>query len=59
MIDMQCQNGISDCAVFAIAVITSLLLGEDPSKVTYKQDKMREHLIKCFTAGELSSFPKE
>ena len=45
MVDMQCQEGTSDCGVFAIAVITFLLVGEDPSMVTYKQERLREHLI--------------
>ena len=53
MVDMQCQKGTSDCSVFAIAVITSLLFAEDPDKVRYKPEKLREHLIECFTAGEL------
>ena len=44
--------------VFAIAVITSFLFGEDPSMVTYKQEKSREHLIECLTLGMLSLFPK-
>ena len=58
MVDMQCQEGTSDCGVFAIAVITSLLFGEDPSMVTYKQEKLREHLTECLTVGKLSLFPK-
>ena len=41
MVDMQCQKGASDCGLFAIAVMTSLLFGEDPAKVTYK---LRKHL---------------
>ena len=59
MVDMQCQKGASDCGLFAIAVMTSLLFSEDPAKVTYKQDKLREHLKECFTVGKLSLFPKE
>jgi len=59
MVDMQCQKGTKDCGLFAIAVLTSLLFGEDPGKVVYKQEKLREHLIDCFTAGELSLFPRE
>ena len=43
----------SDCGMFAIAVITSLLLDEDPSMVTYKQEKLREHLIECLTVEKL------
>ena len=58
MVDMQCQEGIIDCGVFAIAVITPLLFGEDPSMVTYKQEKLRKHLTECLTVGKLSLFPK-
>ena len=58
MVDMQCQEGTSDCGVFAIAVITSLLFGEDSNMVTYKQEKLREHLTECLTVGKLSLFPK-
>ena len=59
MVDMQCQKGTKDCGLFAVAVLTSLLFGEDPGKVVYKQEKLREYLIECFTAGKLSLFPKE
>ena len=59
MIDVQCQKGTKDCGLFVIAVLTSLLFGEDPGKVVYKQEKLRVHSMDCFTAGELSLFPKE
>ena len=39
--------------ILACSVITSLLFAEDSDKVTYKQEKLREYLIECFTAGEL------
>jgi len=39
MVDMQCQEGTSDCGLFAIAAITSLLFGEDPSNVVYSKEK--------------------
>ena len=58
MVDMQCQEGTSDRGMFAIAVITSLLYDVDPSMVTYKQEKLREHLTECLTVGKLSLFPK-
>ena len=52
--DMQVQKGSTDCGIFAIAVATSLLFGTDPS---YKQDKMRDHLLHCLHSGSLSVFP--
>ena len=58
MVDVQCQKGTKDCGLFAIAVLTSFLFGEDPGKVVYKQEKLSEHLIYCFTAGKLSLFPR-
>ena len=46
MKNMQKQNGSVDCGLFAIAiaVMTSLAYKEDPSTVTYDQNKMRPHL---------------
>ena len=58
MVAMQCQKGSKDCGLFAIAVITSLAFGEDPSTVSYDQYNLRRHLIDCITKGELSLFPK-
>ena len=58
VVAMQCQKGSKDCGLFAIAVMTSLAFGEDPSTVSYDQDKLRRHLIDCITKGELSLFPK-
>ena len=54
--DMQVQKGSTDCVVFAIAVVTSLLYGIDPF---YKQDKMRNHLLCCLESGSLSVFPSQ
>ena len=58
MVAMQCQKGTKDCGLFAIAIMTSLVFGEDPSTVHYDQDNLRRHLIDCITKGELSLFPK-
>ena len=35
------QSGVRDCGLYAIAVATALLFGEDPSE---KQSDMRNHL---------------
>ena len=54
MVAMQCQKGSKDCGLFAIAVMTSLAFGEDPSTVSYDQNKLRRHLIDCITKGDVS-----
>ena len=55
---MQQQTGSTDCGVFAIAVITSLTHNEDPSKIKYSQEEMRQHLLECITEGDLTCFPR-
>ena len=55
----QYQNGGSDCGVFAIAFATDLCYGNDPASLKYAQEKMRPHLIECFTSGSISPFPSK
>ena len=54
---IQIQMGGADCGLFAIAYVTSLAHGDDPSVISYEQIKMRGHLIECFTKGKLIPFP--
>jgi len=58
MVAMQCQKGATDCGLFTIATMTSLVFGEDPGTVHYDQSKLRKHLVDCISQGELSLFPK-
>ena len=53
----QRQNGTHDCGLFAIAFAMSIACGEDPSKRTYNQDLMREHLVDCFSKKVVQLFP--
>ena len=46
---LQKQKGSTDCGPFAIAVMTSLAHKEDPSTAKYDQNKMRQHLMDCFS----------
>ena len=41
------QNGSVDCGLFAIANIVALCFGYKPSKILFRQDRMRNHLISC------------
>ena len=54
---IQRQRGESDCGLFAVAVATSLVCGEDPGSMNYDQSVMREHLALCFHCEELAVFP--
>ena len=45
---LQVQAGIKDCGIFAIAFVTSIVHGEDPCDVFYKQESIRKRLFDCF-----------
>ena len=44
--------------VFAIAYITSIMFGDDPTLCIYKNDMMRRHLYQCLVSGKLTPFPR-
>ena len=48
---MQKQTRAADCAIYAIATVTYLLLGHDPTSVVFSQKEISE------TANTLSLFP--
>ena len=45
---IQQQHGGADCELFAAAVCLTLALGDDPTRVKWRQNRMRDHLKKCF-----------
>ena len=51
------QRGSTDCALYAIANAWLLAQGEKPQHVVLKQNKMRDHLVDCFTSIQLRPFP--
>lgn len=57
MMDIQKQEGGSDCGCFAIACATTLCYGENPCQIRWQQEEMRTHLGKCFTINKLTLFP--
>ena len=54
----QIQNNSSDCGLFALAFVTSICFGEDPSNISYDQPKLRQHFVHCLEKGEITLFPK-
>ena len=55
---VQQQNNVTDCGVFAIAYVASLLNGQDPSTASYNNNQLRTHLLWCIKNGHLSLFPQ-
>lgn len=58
------QKDSTSCGIFSIAYATTLILGEDPKKVSFKLERrgdqsmiMRNHVKKMLTNGKLSLFP--
>ena len=57
LMDVQMQASGYDCSLFAVAFLVSLALGKSPGQYHFHQDKMRQHLWRCFQNRELSMFP--
>ena len=55
--DVQWQSGPNDCGLFAIAFATSICFGNDPTKIIFKQEEMRHHLLFCIELKKLVTFP--
>ena len=50
-VDVMEQKGASDCGLFALAFVTSICMGENPTTKGYYQSKMRQHLQSCIVKG--------
>ena len=51
------QAGTQDCGQFAIAFMTSLAYGNNPTTEVYRPDEMRAHLSTCFEKRVMQCFP--
>lgn len=58
-VNMQQQDEIYDCGLFAIACAFELCKGNDPAKIKFMQNQMRKHFQTCLDKNELTSFPQE
>ena len=56
-VDVQMQCGTQDCGLFAIAFATALCLGKQPGQLTFHQDQMRSHLLRCLESQDMTMFP--
>ena len=51
------QRGGADCGLFAIATCVALAMGQDPTVQRWQQNRMRDHLSKCFRTEKITPFP--
>lgn len=50
------QTGTEDCGVYAIAYITHIAFGSDPSLYVFRQKDMRKHLLNCLQEKKMTPF---
>ena len=55
---VQQQTNGTDCGVFAITFLTSLLNGHEPSTQMYDNDELRPYLLTCISSGSMTPFPQ-
>ena len=51
------QTGVKDCGLFAIVYASALVLGQDPSKVSFHQESIRSYFVACLEQDKLIPFP--
>ena len=56
VVNVRCQEGGSDCGLFAIAMAYDLCAGIDPITREYVQSEMRRHLHSCLNNKQLKPF---
>ena len=57
IVNVQSQSNSYDCGVFAIAFATEIAHGNNPVSMHFDDMVMRRHLMECFKACHMSSFP--
>lgn len=55
--EFQVANIPKQCGGKDCAISTALVHNLDPVKITFIQEHVRMHLIKCFETGQMSTFP--
>ena len=51
------QTGVVNCRSYAIATVTCLALGDDPTIVVFNNYKLHPHLLRIFETKMISGFP--
>ena len=56
MMNVAKQKGSTDCGLYAIAILTYLAFGNDPTAVVFDQAALRPHLIQCLEKKLIDCF---
>lgn len=51
------QSGGSECGLYALAYVTYLAFGLDPTLFVFNSDLMRNHLVNCIENKKMQPFP--
>ena len=57
LISISIQKASTDCGLFAVVITTTLALRFDPAGITYQQNSLCHHLVKCLKTGKFILFP--
>jgi hypothetical protein len=59
LVNVQGQNGIYDCGLFAIAYAFEICNNKNPAKIEFHQELMRDHYNNCIKKNMFESFPQK
>jgi len=54
----QQTPGSNNCGLFSIAAAYHAAKGDDVKAITFNENRMRSHLIRCFEREKFTAFPK-
>jgi len=57
VMNVQRQTNSVDCGLHAVAMLASLLLGQDPTTIVYSTEELCLHLTKILEEKKISLFP--
>ena len=57
LMNIQMQENLNDCGLYAIACATELVYKRDPCRAHFQANKLRSHLIECLEKAKIVPFP--
>ena len=57
ILNLYIQTRVSDCALYAMTVATSMASNADPASVIFDQVDLRSHFRQCMETGKVARFP--
>ena len=57
MMNIAKQRETTNCGLYAVAILTCLAFGDDPTEKNFDHTALRLHLRQCLEKGFLDCFP--